>query len=317
MIGAGGYSRGVLLPNFKANGVELRSVSTSSGVTAKNVANEFGFAACVSNAEDIINDETVNLVVIATPHDTHADLARRALENNKHVFVEKPIALSDAELNGVISAAEGSSGRLMAGFNRRFSPAATQAKEFFGDRSNPLSILYRVNGGRVPKESWAQDPVQGGGRIIGEVCHFIDLMHFLTGSLTTRVFAESIQSRDHGITDEDSVFITLKFADGSNGTIAYLAEGDKALPKERVEIFGNGKTFVIDDCRSTSAFAGGKETGRSLGKQDKGQAEEIRQVCAVVMSGEAPPIALDDLAATTRATFRILESLRTGSSVQV
>jgi polar amino acid transport system substrate-binding protein len=205
----------------------------------------------------------------------------------------------------------------MAGFNRRFSPAATQAKEFFGDRSNPLSILYRVNGGRVPKESWAQDPVQGGGRIIGEVCHFIDLMHFLTGSLTTRVFAESIQSRDHGITDADSVFITLKFADGSNGTIAYLAEGDKALPKERVEIFGNGKTFVIDDFRSTSAFAGGKETSRSLGKQDKGQAEEIRQVCAVVMSGEAPPIALDDLAATTRATFRILESLRTGSSVQV
>jgi hypothetical protein len=142
-------------------------------------------------------------------------------------------------------------------------------------------------------------------------------MQFLTGSLTIRVFAESITSRDHGVTDADSVFVTLKFADGSNGTLAYLAEGDKGLPKERVEIFGGGKTFVIDDFRATSAFSGGKEAITKLSKQDKGQAEEIRRMCSVVVNGDEAPIALEDLAATTRATFRILESLRTGHAVEL
>ena len=317
LIGAGGYARGMLLPNFKANGAEFRSVTTASGVTARNVAKEFSFEASVSDADDVISNDSINLVVIATPHDTHADLTRRALENNKHVFVEKPIALSDDELDGVLAAVNSSTGKLMVGFNRRFSPAAKQARDFFAGRQTPLSILYRVNGGRVPRESWVQDPVQGGGRIVGEGCHFIDLMQYLTGALTVRVFAESITSRDHDMTDADSVFVTLKFADGSNGTLAYLAEGDKGLPKERVEIFSGGKTFVIDDFRSTSAFSGGKGSVSKLSRQDKGQAEEIRRVCSVVLNGDEAPIALDDLAATTRATFRILESLRTGNAVEV
>jgi polar amino acid transport system substrate-binding protein len=290
---------------------------SATGVTAQNVAKEFGFASCASRAEAVIADYETNLVVVATPHDTHADLARQALEIGKHVFVEKPLALNDEQLEAVLGAAAESPGRLMVGFNRRFSPAAVQAAEFFAGRTNPISILYRVNGGRVPREHWAQDPEQGGGRVIGEVCHFIDLMHFLTGSLTTRVFAESIHSRDHAVTDADSVFITLKFADGSNGTIAYLAEGDKALPKERVEIFGSGKTFVIDDFRSTTAYAGGKEATKSLPKQDKGQAAEITKVCSVVLNGDEAPIALYDLAATTRATFRALDSLRTGQAIEV
>jgi len=317
LIGAGGYARGMLLPNFKANGAGFRAVSTASGVTASNVAKEFGFESCVSNADEVMNDESVNLVVIATPHDTHAELAQRALDNNKHVFVEKPLALNDDELDGVISTASNSSGRLMVGFNRRFSPAAKQAQNFFTGRQAPLSILYRINGGRIPRESWVQDPVQGGGRIIGECCHFIDLMQFLTGAKIVRVFAESITSRDHAITDVDSVFISLKFADGSNGTIAYLAEGDKALPKERVEIFGGGKTFVIDDFRYTFSYADGKESKGSLAKQDKGQAEQIKHVCSMVLTGGDSPIALDDLANTARATFRILESLRTGNAVEV
>jgi len=317
LIGAGGYARGMLLPKLKTNGVDFRSVATASGVTASNVAKEFGFETCVSNAGEVIDDGSVNLVVIATPHDTHAGLTQLALERNKHVFVEKPLALNDDELDGVISAASNSTGRLMVGFNRRFSPAARQARAFFADRQAPVSILYRVNSGHVPRESWIQDPIRGGGRIIGECCHFIDLMQFLTGSRTVRIFAESMTSRDHVITDADSVFITLKFGDGSNGTIAYLAEGDNALPKERVEIFGGGRTFVIDDFRSTAMFANGKESRASLAKQDKGQTEQIKQVCSVVLTGEEPPISLDDLAATTRATFRILESLRTGNAVEV
>ena len=205
----------------------------------------------------------------------------------------------------------------MVGFNRRFSPLARAAREFFAGRGEPLSISYRVNAGRIPRGHWTQDPREGGGRIIGEVCHFVDLMHFLTGALCTRVYAEAVTSRNHEIVDEDSVFITLRFSDGSNGSIAYLAEGDKTLPKERIEIFGEGKSFVLDDFRSATAYSNGREERTKLRAQDKGQAEEIRAVCEVVLKGGPAPIALDDLARTTLATFRIRESLRTGQVVEV
>ena len=317
MIGAGDYARGMLLPKFKANGVEFCSIATAVGLTAKNVGKQFNFASAVSSANDVLADASANLIVIATRHDTHASLAKGALELNKHVFVEKPLAMNDAELDGVIAAANDSSGRLMVGFNRRFSPHAIRAKEFFGGRSYPLSILYRVSGGRIPKDHWVQDPGQGGGRIVGEVCHFVDLMHFLTGSAATRVFAESIASRDHEATDADSVFITLRFADGSNGTIAYLAEGDRSVPKERIEIFGGRRTFIIDDFRNGMAYADGKEIEYSLKAQDKGQTEEVRAVCAMVLNGSEAPISLDDFETTTRVTFRILDSLREGRSISI
>jgi len=317
LIGAGGYARGMLLPNFKNAGAEFQSIATASGVTARSVGEQHGFRFCVSRAEEVIDDEEANLIVIATRHDTHAILARKGLERGRHVFVEKPLALNEEELSGVISAAEQSRGQLMVGFNRRFSPSAVSAKELFASRTTPLSINYRVNAGRVPPGHWAHDPKEGGGRIIGEVCHFIDLMHFITGSLTTRVYAEAISSSNQDVVNDDSVFITLRFADGSNGSIAYLAEGDRAMAKERVEIFGGGKSFVIDDFRSTIAFQDGRETKTKLREQDKGQKEEVRAVCEVVRVGKPAPIALADLAATTRATFRVLESLRTGLPMAV
>ena len=161
------------------------------------------------------------------------------------------------------------------------------------------------------------DPREGAGRIIGEVCHFIDLVHFLTGSLTTRVFAESVSSSNHESPDEDSVFITLCLADGSNASIAYLAEGDKSLPKERIEIFGGGKSFVIDDFRSSTSYQNGRKKTTKLREQDKGQREEIRASCAMILEGKPEPISLKDLATTTRATFRIKESLRTGLPIEV
>ena len=312
MIGAGSYAKKFLLPNFRSNGAALCSIATAAGLTARDVAGQYGFSACLSRAEDVIGDDTANLIVIATRHDTHAALTQKALELNKHVFVEKPLAMNDHELDGVLKAAANSTGKLMVGFNRRFSPSAKLAKEFFDGRQSPISILYRVNAGRIPLGSWIQDPVQGGGRIVAEVCHFIDLMHFLTGSVTTRVFAESITSRNSDMVDADSVFVSLRFADGSNGTIAYMAEGDRSVPKERVEIYGGGKTFILDDFRRSSMFFAGKETVKKLMSQDKGQTGEVRAVCSMVLNGGESPIALADLEATTRATFRILDSLRTG-----
>jgi len=297
VIGAGGYVPAMLLPHFKTEGVEFRSIATASGLSAHDVGKRFGFAYAVSSAEEVLDDDEINLVVVGTRHDLHAELARKALERNKNVFVEKPLALNDEELDEVLHAAETSSGRLMVGFNRRFSPLAQQAKEIFANRETPLSIVYRVNAGHIPKEHWTQDPLAGGGRIVGEVCHFVDLMQFLTGAPPISVFAESISAKSPKIVDADSVFITLRFADGSNGVIAYVSEGDKSLAKERVEIFGDGKSFVLDDFRSGKL-------------QDKGQGTQIKWICAAVREGGPPPIPLDELAATTRATFRVLDSLR-------
>jgi polar amino acid transport system substrate-binding protein len=234
----------------------------------------------------------------------------KALRLNKHVFVEKPLALNDAELDEVLEAASSSSGQLMVGFNRRFSPLSRQAKDFFAERQAPVSIVYRVNAGRVPKEHWIQDHHEGGGRIIGEVCHFIDLMTYLTGALPVSVYADSVSAKSDKILDVDSVFITLKFSDGSNGSIAYLAEGDKALAKERVEIFGAGRSFVIDDFKRAMSYKDGRENVVTLKAQDKGQSDEVRIVCESLLSGGNSPIGLDELAATTRATFRVLDSLR-------
>jgi predicted dehydrogenase len=205
---------------------------------------------------------------------------------------------------------------LMVGFNRRFSSLARQAKDFFKGRNTPLSVMYRVNAGRIPKEHWIQDQQQGGGRIIGEVCHFVDLMTFFTDALPLSVFAQAVSAKQDKVIDADSVFITLKFSDGSNGSIAYLSEGDKALAKERVEIFGAGRSFVLDDFRSASSFKDGRENQVMLKAQDKGQLDQVKAVCESVMSGVAP-IRLEELVSTTRATFRVLDSLREGMPMDV
>ena len=316
VIGAGGYVPAMLLPHFKTEGVEFRSIATASGISAHDVGKRFGFAYAVSSADEVLDDANVNLVVVGTRHDTHAELARKALERNKHVFVEKPLALNDDELESILKAAQSSTGKLMVGFNRRFSPLAHRAKDFFAGRETPLSILYRVNAGRIPKEHWIQNAEEGGGRIVGEVCHFIDFMQFLTGARPVSIFAESVSARSSKIVDADSVFITLRFADGSNGMVAYLSEGDKALAKEHVEIFSAGRVFVLDDFRRATLYKDGREEQVTLKAQDKGQQSQVRAVCASVLGGAAP-ISLDELEATSRATFRVLDSLRERQPVEV
>ena len=317
VIGAGGYAKGVLLPQFKSAGAEFQSITTASGVTASEVGTQYGFLAAVSSADEVIDDSSANLIVIATRHRTHAELAQRALAAGKHVFVEKPLALDDQELDNVLAAAADSNGKLMVGFNRRFSPLAMAAKDFFAGRTTPLTISYRINAARVSADHWTNDLVEGGGSIRGEVCHFIDLLHYVTGSLTERVFADSLSNAKSDLSNEDSIVVAVRLGDGSNASIVYSKQGDRALPKERVEIIGGGKALVIDDFRMLTAYEDGKEKTTKLRKQDKGQADQVRAVCAVVRTGKPAPITLEDLATTTRATFRIRESLRTGLPIEV
>jgi predicted dehydrogenase/threonine dehydrogenase-like Zn-dependent dehydrogenase len=317
VIGAGAYVSTMLLPHFKTAGVNFRSIATASGVSAHDVGRRFGFDYAVSGAKAVLDDTEVNLVIVGTRHDLHAELAIEALNRNRDVFVEKPLALNETQLVDVLAAARKSAGRLMVGFNRRYSPLTRQASDFFAGRNYPLSMLYRVNAGRISKDHWIQDSVQGGGRIIGEVCHFADLMTFLTGASPVSVFAESVSGKNEKTVDADSVLITVRFEDGSNGTIAYLSEGDRALAKERIEIYGGGRTFVLDDFRKATSYKNGREEETTLRTQDKGQLDQVRAVCAAVLHGGPPPIALDELAATSRTTFRVLESLRTGQRVDV
>jgi predicted dehydrogenase/threonine dehydrogenase-like Zn-dependent dehydrogenase len=308
-IGAGSFAQKFLIP-FAGRGGDLLSVVTSRGVTAKSVGEKFHFRSHSTDAHDVLADPAVNTVFIATRHDMHAAFAEAALEAGKNVFVEKPLALREDELEEVVEVAgRRSDCRLMVGYNRRFSPLARQAREVFRHVSGPLVINYRVNAGFLPKEHWTQTK-QGGGRILGEVCHFVDLMQFLTGSEPVGVYAVSVAADNAQMPDQDNVVISLSFQNGSVGQISYIACGDKLLSKERIEIFGGGQSFVIDDFRLGEHYAAG--SSRRIKLSGKGHQEEVEAFLRAICDGRPSPIPLDSLVLTSVATFAILDSLRTG-----
>lgn len=317
-IGAGSYAQSHLLPNIpKERGVSLVSVATGTGAGARSVGDRFGFASCSGDSAQLLNDPRINTVFIATRHDSHAGYVMQALEAGLHAFVEKPLCLTEPELERIAALysqprEEGTEPLLMVGFNRRFSPLARAMKKALGDA--PLSAIYRINAGAIPAESWIQDPAVGGGRVVGEVCHFVDFLIFLAGSLPVSVYAAATDAPGNL---RDSVTATLTFANGSTGTICYLAEGDKGCPKERVEVFANRTTLILDDFRSLAVYAGGKKTEKRLGSQDKGQAGCVGEFVSAVSQGRAAPVPFREVHAATLATFKILESIRTGQSCRL
>jgi predicted dehydrogenase/threonine dehydrogenase-like Zn-dependent dehydrogenase len=318
VIGAGSYARLMLLPKLKQmTDVERVSVCTSRGMSAMDAARRFGFAHATTDSDELLANPGVNVVVIATRHDTHAALAAQSLEAGKHVFVEKPLAASEEELRLVADAVKGSGRQLTVGFNRRFAPLVRTAKEKFSKRTQPLSMLYRVNAGMVPGEHWTQDQEEGGGRIVGEVCHFVDLLQHICGAPPVSVYAQAVSGNTGSTPREDILTVTLTFADGSLGTVHYFANGDKAIPKEYLEIFGGGQTFILEDFRSARHAIGGKVTTIRGKEQDKGQDALLKGFFDAVRSGGAAPIPLEELVLTTLTTFRILDSLREERAVPV
>jgi predicted dehydrogenase len=315
VIGAGGFGQGVLLPALKAaGGVEPIAVASAGGTTARRTAEQYGFRVATSKADEVIADADVDVVLVLTRHDLHAPFVVQALTAGKHVFTEKPLALSLAELDEIEKARTGARGDVMVGFNRRFSPLVRLLGEHFANRSHPLVMHYRVNAGFIPGDHWVHDPVEGGGRILGEACHFVDLLQHLAGAPPVRVSAECIAggARFRG---DDNVIATLRFADGSIGSVLYTATGDDRRPKERLEVFGDGGIAVLDDLRTLELSRGGRtRTERSPG-QDKGFGEEIRRFLSAVREGGPMPIPFEESRASTRATIAIVESLRTGAPV--
>jgi predicted dehydrogenase len=305
MIGAGNFAKSVLLPRLaKSPQIKLAGIATATGRNAKAVGEQYGFRFCATEYSELLADSEINTVLIATRHDTHARIAAAALRAGKTVFVEKPLAVHEEGLREILAAVGDAPGRLMVGFNRRFSSLAAEMKSFFKNAA-PLAITYRINAGVAPPESWIQQE-EGGGRIVGEVCHFVDFLQYLTGADPVEVFA-------YGAANEaDTVSITIRFSDGSIGNINYFAHGDRSLAKERIEAFGGGRAAVLDDFRTLEMYAEGKRKVSKRLSHDKGFDQELAAFIDAARGKSEMPISLSSLVRTTRATFAIENSLRSG-----
>jgi len=310
MLGAGAFAEAVLLPAFTKAQASLIGIASRAGVTARHCADRFQFEYCTTDPLRILRDPNINTVVVATRHNLHAQQVLDCLANGKHVFVEKPLCLTLDELETISDAYKQTDGLiLMVGYNRRFAPLARSLAEFFRDVPEPLMANYRVNAGFVPPDHWVHDPRVGGGRVLGEVCHFVDFVLWLHHSPPTTVFAAALPDagRYHG----DNVVVTLTFLNGGAATIVYTAAGDPRLGKERVEVHAAGRSAVLTDFRLLETFKCGRRfTERLRLRQDKGHQAECEAFVEALISGGASPIALDDLLATTKTTLLVSESIR-------
>ena len=303
-IGAGSYAQGNLLPNLPpVNAVGRVAIMTNSGTTSKRVAEKFKFAKCTSDINEILGDDKINTVFVATRHDSHAKYVLEALGAGKNVYVEKPLCLTLDELVEIEDCVAESGKGVMIGFNRRFSPFAKFLKKKLG--SGKMSMIYRINAGSIPASHWIQDPTVGGGRIIGEVCHFVDLMTYMCGSNPVKVTASALPDAA-GL--NDSVNIIVDFANGSTGVIAYYANGSKSLPKEYFEAYHAGVTGIIQDYRRAEVY-GRKVESMKKANQDKGQPEMMRVFFDSLADGSLP-IPMDQIFSVTKATFAVIESIR-------
>jgi predicted dehydrogenase len=310
VIGAGQFGTAVLLPALKAAaGARLTAVATGSGSTADAVKRTFGFARAAADAREILGAADVDAVVVATRHDSHARLAAAALAAGRPCFVEKPLAITAEDLARVVLAMRATPGLVCVGFNRRFAPATVALRKQLGSRTSPMHARCRVNAGAIPASHWTRDPEVGGGRIVGEACHMVDLCGYLVGAPATSVFARAL-GRDPEV--DDSTLLVLGFADGSTAAISYLANASTDLPKERFEVSADGRTAACENFRETR-LPGGKRH-KTL-NQDKGQTEAVKSVIEAVRTGAPSPFTLDELLATSRATLRAAESAASGRAV--
>lgn len=310
-IGAGSFAQSYLIPSAKAFGASLDTVVTSTGINAKNVASKFGFNSATTEASSVFENPSVDTIFIATRHNTHAQYAADGLKQGKNVFVEKPLALDEAELRLVKEAyLAQSSPRLLVGFNRRFAPSVQNAKAFFKNAGEPMVINYRVNAGFIARDHWTQDEKMGGGRIVGEVCHFVDLMQFFTDASPEYVFADCLQGDNSKAVNEDNLSVIIRFSNGSIGNLVYVANGDKGLAKERIELSCAGKSAVIDDFKKLTMYSNNKTTASTF--TGKGHKQEVEAFIDAIKTGKQSPIEFDSMYLTTLTTFKILDSLKTG-----
>jgi predicted dehydrogenase len=316
LIGAGNYASRVLIPAFRTAGAQLHTIVTSGGVNAVVHGSRTGFAEASSDVHGMFADDVINTVVVATRHDTHARFVAQALAAGKNVFVEKPLALNLSELAEVQAAYEQThrdaahpGPQLMVGFNRRFAPHVVRMKELLKAVSGPKSFIMTMNAGAIPAKHWVQDIAAGGGRIIGEACHLIDLMRFLAGSRIVSAQARCFGAAPGVEVRDDKASLTLGFEDGSFGTILYLANGAASFPKERIEVFAAGRVLQLDNFRKMKGYGWPGFGKLNLWKQDKGQSACAAAFLDAVQTGTLA-IPVDEIFEVARVTIEIAEQLR-------
>jgi predicted dehydrogenase len=314
IVGAGNFTKMTVMPVLKKIGADVKYISSAGGLTARSLAKKYGIAASTTDYKSILADPEVHLVMITTRHNLHASMVTETLRSGKHVFVEKPLAITPAELDGILEVAEAGSSMpsVTVGFNRRFSPFIQKARDLVGQ--TPVNIIATMNAGFIPADLWVQDMGVGGGRIIGEACHYIDMMVFLAGSPVTEVVMSALG--ENPAENTDNAIITLRFANGSHGVINYFSNGHKAYSKERVEVYSQGKVLIMDNFRKMQGY-GFRGFSSMSGKQDKGHREQFTRLMRFVKEGGAPPIPFAEIVNTTRASFAAIESLHTGQWVRI
>lgn len=317
VLGAGNFVNATLLPAMKdIDGLEMVGIVSGSGMTARGSADKFGFGYAASDESRLLADPAIDWLVVATRHDLHATQAIAALEAGKNAFVEKPLALNVEQLADVARAQRQTGKHVMVGFNRRFAPMVQEMKRFLQGHRRPLIATYRINAGAIPRDHWTQDPETGGGRIIGEACHFIDLLMFLVGAPITRVHTNAIMTSNGPVDDE--VLITLTFADGSVGSVIYAAGGDKSFSKERIEVIGDGRIAAMDDFRTLELVQNGKrQKQRERLSQKKGHRDEWLTLVEASKRGGDVPVSFEDIVRSHLATYAAVDSLREQRMVDV
>lgn len=317
VVGAGNFTNATLLPAMKdINGLDFVGIMSGSGMTARTSGDRFEFQFATSDFDELAADSRINWLVISTRHNLHAEQTIAAMQAGKHVFVEKPLSLTQDELVAVIRTQETTQQRLMVGFNRRFAPMVETMRTFLEGHTRPLIATYRVNAGAIPRDHWTQDPEIGGGRIIGEACHFIDLLQFLIGAKPVSVNTYGIMGSQGLVNDE--VIIMLTFADGSIGNVIYAAGGDKAFGKERIEVIGDGRVAVMDDYRELELIKNGRrKRQKERMRPSKGHRQEWEKLVNAVKSGQPTPISIEEIVLSHLTTFAAAESLQRGQSLNI
>jgi len=313
-VGAGNYASRMLIPAFKAAGAQLHSIATSGGINGVVHGEKTGFSEATTDTQGMIDNPAINTIAVVTRHSSHARFVSAALTAGKNVFVEKPLAITLQELADVQQAYQEAQAKggahLMVGFNRRFSPQVQKMKDLLAPVNEPKTFIMTMNAGAIPADHWTQDVNAGGGRIIGEACHFIDLMRFLAGSEIVSIQARRMGNSDSVAVAEDKASITLGFADGSFGTILYLANGAASFPKERVEVFAAGRVLQLDNFRKLKGFGWPGFKKMNLWKQDKGQNACAAAFLSAIEHGTATPITPEEIFEVARVTIEATEILR-------
>ena len=320
-VGAGNYAALHLIPHLAKNShVRLQGLVTATGLNAQQKADKFGFEYCATDIDPLLQDDNVDTIFIATRHSTHAEYAIKALQAGKHVFVEKPMVISDEQLEEVRNAYEEANAikprGLMVGLNRRFAPMVADLRKAL-TANTPMQMMYRVNSGHIPTNIWLHEPGEGGGMLVGEMCHFIDLMQFISNEKPVQVYAQSLSLNRADVADHDNLSITITFDRGSVGTLCYSTVGDKAASKERLEIYSGGSVVVMDDFRVLEITKDGNRSRSKAMNQDKGQSRQLTETISHFKEHGQAPIPFDELVAGMQVVFAAKRSLTEGVSINL